>query len=126
MANLVVVSKVKKFIKDNTDLSTSANFIDKISSELENELKHGIETAQGQKRKTVMGRDLTLYKDGEKADTVLVVASKVKSYIKDTSGLSTSSQVFDQLTFWVENKCKEAAENAKKDGRKTVMDRDLH
>lgn len=57
---------------------------------------------------------------------VLVVASKLKKYIKGTAGMNTSSSVFDVLSGKVRQLCEEAIENAKKDGRKTVMDRDFN
>lgn len=56
----------------------------------------------------------------------LVVASKVKKMIKSKSGLSTSANVMEKLTEVVERECERAVENAKRDGRKTVMDRDFH
>ncbi len=55
---------------------------------------------------------------------VLVVASKVKNHIK-AAGLNTSSAVMDVLSEKVRQLCEMAIENAKKDGRKTVMDRDF-
>ena len=56
---------------------------------------------------------------------VLVVVSKLKNYIKSTAGLNTSGDVPSVLTKAVEILCQEAIENAKKDGRKTVMERDF-
>jgi len=56
---------------------------------------------------------------------VLVVASKIKKYIKDQSGMSTSSTVMEALTKKVQSACDEAIEAAKRDKRKTVMDRDF-
>lgn len=55
----------------------------------------------------------------------LVVVSKVKAFIKNKSGLSTSAAVMGVLTKIVEEACTKAIENAKNDGRKTVMDRDF-
>ncbi len=56
----------------------------------------------------------------------LVVVSKVKAFIKEKSGgLNTSGSVADVLTKMVEAACLKAIENAKSDGRKTVMDRDF-
>ena len=57
---------------------------------------------------------------------VLVVASKVKKYIKDKSEMSTSGSVMDALTRIVMHECDKAIENAQKQKRKTVMDRDFH
>ena len=56
---------------------------------------------------------------------VLVVASKVKSYIKSKAGLNTSQAVMEALTARVRQICDEAVEKAQSDGRKTVMDRDF-
>ncbi len=55
----------------------------------------------------------------------LVVASKIKSFIKKHSEMSTSASVMDALTKIVEEECVKAIENARKDKRKTVMDRDF-
>jgi len=55
----------------------------------------------------------------------LVVVSKVKAFIKKNSELSTSASVIYVLTKIVETACLKAIENAKNDGRKTVMDRDF-
>jgi histone H3/H4 len=56
---------------------------------------------------------------------VLVVVSKLKNYIKDTSGLNTSGSVATALSEIVRKMCSDAIERAKNDGRKTVMDRDF-
>jgi histone H3/H4 len=56
---------------------------------------------------------------------ILVVASKLKGYIRETSGMSTSANVLDRLSDMMRTLCDRAIENAKRDGRKTVMDRDF-
>ena len=56
---------------------------------------------------------------------VLVVVSKLKNYIRATSGMNTSGGVAATLSTLVKALCKQAVENAKKDGRKTVMERDF-
>jgi histone H3/H4 len=56
---------------------------------------------------------------------VLVVASKVKTYIKEKAGMNTSATVMEALTKVVERACDKAVENAKNEKRKTVMDRDF-
>jgi histone H3/H4 len=55
----------------------------------------------------------------------LVVVSKLKSYVKNTTGLSTSADVPMVLSQAMKSLIEEAAENAKKDGRKTLMERDF-
>jgi histone H3/H4 len=62
--------------------------------------------------------------DSNKKETLIVV-SKLKKYIKEESGLNTSSNLMDALSERIRGICKTAIENAKSDGRKTVMDRDL-
>ena len=56
---------------------------------------------------------------------VLVVASKLKNYIREKSGMNTSGAVVDALSEKIRALCDSAIENAKRDGRKTVMDRDF-
>jgi histone H3/H4 len=59
-----------------------------------------------------------------KSDT-LVVASKLKAYIREKSGMNTSAAVVDVLSTKLRGLCDQAIERAKSDGRKTVMDRDF-
>ena len=59
------------------------------------------------------------------ADETLVVASKVKAYIKSRGGMNTSAVAIDALSARVRQLCDQAIEAARKDGRKTVKDRDL-
>ena len=56
---------------------------------------------------------------------LLVVASKVKKYVKEKSQMNTSANTMAALTDLVAKACDLAIENAKADGRKTVMDRDF-
>jgi histone H3/H4 len=56
---------------------------------------------------------------------VLVVASKVKKYIKDKADMNTSASTIEALSEAVAKLCDQAIENARTDGRKTVKDRDV-
>lgn len=56
---------------------------------------------------------------------VLVVASKVKKYISDRSQMNTSASSFDALSDRIRQICDQSIQNARADGRKTVMDRDV-
>jgi len=56
---------------------------------------------------------------------VLVVVSKLKKYVKDKAGLNTSGNVAEKLSEKIRVLTDEAIENAKRDGRKTIMDRDF-
>ena len=55
----------------------------------------------------------------------LVVASKVKTYIKSKAGMSTSANVMAKLSEIVARECDKAIEVAQSSKRKTVMDRDF-
>jgi histone H3/H4 len=56
---------------------------------------------------------------------VLVVASKVRSYIKEKGECNTASETIDALSGAVEKVLDKAIEAAKAQGRKTVMARDI-
>ena len=59
-------------------------------------------------------------------EEVLVVVSKLKNYIRAASGMNTSGGVAPVLSTLVKGLCDKAIENAKKEGRKTVMERDFN
>ena len=125
MESLIVISKVKKFIKEKADMNTSANFFGPLNEDIIKACRDAMAHTQKLGRKTVMGKDFNLYVEKSDIEEALVVASKVKKLIKDEAGLSTSSQAIDQLTVRVQTVCLKAIENAKADKRKTVMDRDF-
>ena len=125
MESLIVISKVKKFIKEKADMNTSANFFAPLNEDIIKACRDAMAHTKKLGRKTVMGKDFNLYVEKTEIDEALVVASKVKKLIKDEAGLSTSSQAIDQLTVRVQTVCLKAIENAKADKRKTVMDRDF-
>jgi len=56
---------------------------------------------------------------------VLIVASKMKKYVKARSGMNTSDRVLEALSDIVRRKCDAAIRRAAEDGRKTVLDRDF-
>ena len=60
----------------------------------------------------------------EKGD-ILVVVSKVKKFIRGQSGLNTSQCCVDALSRKIADLCNQAITNARNDGRKTVMGRDI-
>lgn len=57
---LVVTSKVKKFIKEKSEMNTSAETIDILSKAIERLCLKGIESAKADGRKTVMARDIII------------------------------------------------------------------
>ena len=56
---------------------------------------------------------------------ILIVASKLKAYIRARSGMNTSESVLAELSERVRDLCDNAIGRAKDDGRKTIMDRDF-
>jgi hypothetical protein len=56
---------------------------------------------------------------------VLVIASRLKDYVQAKSEFNTSQSVMDVLSDHLRVVCDRAIENARADGRKTVMDRDF-
>ena len=56
---------------------------------------------------------------------ILIVASKLKSYVKDRYDINTSAGVMDKLSDLVRELTDRAVSNAKAEGRKTLMDRDF-
>jgi histone H3/H4 len=63
--------------------------------------------------------------DSNNEKEILVVASKLKKYIRSTAGMSTAANVAPALSDTIRNLCDQAIEKAKADRRKTVMDRDF-
>lgn len=56
---------------------------------------------------------------------ILIVASKLKSYIKEKHDMNTSAGVMDKLSELVRQLADQAVVRARQDGRKTLMDRDF-
>ena len=63
--------------------------------------------------------------DANDSKEVLVVVSKLKNYIKSSAGMNTSGNVAPAISEMIRKMCDRAVENAKGDGRKTLMDRDF-
>jgi hypothetical protein len=62
---------------------------------------------------------------GEVPHEVLIVASKLKQYVRARSGMNTSDSVMEVLSRRVRALCDDAIQRAREDGRKTIMDRDF-
>jgi len=63
--------------------------------------------------------------EGESGSDVLIVASKLKKYVRERSGMNTSDAVMAVLSDHVRDLCREAIRQAGQDGRRTVLDRDF-
>lgn len=68
--------------------------------------------------------DLTSSND-ELPKDILIVVSKLKAYIKAKADMNTSADVSEVLSKIVRRYCNDAIEQARQDGRKTVMGRDF-
>ncbi len=71
-------------------------------------------------------RAATTENSADNETEILIVASKLKAYIKSRSDLNTSASVMERLSDMVRLLSDQAIDNARRDGRKTVMDRDYH
>jgi hypothetical protein len=58
-------------------------------------------------------------------EEILVIASRLKDYIRARSGMNTSDAVLEPLSELLRRACDEAIRNAGREGRKTVLERDL-
>ena len=56
---------------------------------------------------------------------ILVIVSKLKTYIRSASGMNTAGNVAPALSNAIRRLCDQAIAKARSDGRKTVMDRDF-
>ena len=56
---------------------------------------------------------------------VLIVASRLKDYVRERAGFNTSEGVLEPLSILVRRVCDQAIENARREGRRTVLDRDV-
>ncbi len=70
-------------------------------------------------------RQMALQAQGPESKDVLVVASKLKRYIKDRAGMNCSADVLDALSDYVRYQCNDAIDRARNDGRKTVKGKDF-
>ena len=78
-----------------------------------------------QRRRVVVGGASAGGGSSKEDDDVLVVASKIRKYVHDRSGMNTSASFYAALSDKLRALCEIAMETARADGRKTVMDRDL-
>jgi histone H3/H4 len=56
---------------------------------------------------------------------VLIVTSRLKDYVRARAGFSSSDRVLGPLSEIVRRVCDEAIANASREGRKTILDRDI-
>ncbi len=133
---LVVVSKLKEFVRQRSGMKVSDQVSLALSDYLRELADRGILAARSDGRKTVLDRDIAgLFPtranpsgdqdQAEPAWEVLVVVSKLKKYIRARAGMNTSDAVARVLTDELRRVSTEAIRAAGADERRTVMDRDV-
>lgn len=122
---LVVVSRLKDFIKaESNGMSTSDQVLVPMSNHVRRLADLGIETARKHDRKTLLDRDIPRLGPSASSE-VLVVVSKLKDYVRRASDLRTSDDVAVAISHELRRLALFAIENARRDGRKTVLGRDV-
>ncbi len=61
----------------------------------------------------------------EPREEVLIVASRLKDYVRAKAGFNTSDRVLEPLSEIVRRVCDRAIDHAAREGRRTVLDRDI-
>ncbi len=120
---LIVVSKLKAYVKEAHGMSTSGTVPAVLTDYVKKICAKGADAAQNAKRKTIMDRDFE--NASSDSGSSLVVVSKLKAYVKEEHGMSTSGAVPAVLTSYVKQLCSHAVEAAQSAKRKTIMDRDF-
>ncbi len=122
---LVVVSRLKDFIKSASNgMSTSDQVLQPFSVHVRRLADAAIEEARRNSRKTLLGRDVPRPGPQGTGD-VLVVVSRLKEYVRARSDMRTSDEVPAVISNELRRIAHFAIETARKDGRKTVMGRDV-
>jgi hypothetical protein len=85
-----------------------------------------VRIAQGERRRRrIVPTAHSPNRASEVSGEVLIVGSRLKEYIRARSGFNTSDRVLGPLSDMVRRVCDQAIETARRDGRRTVLDRDV-
>ena len=83
-------------------------------------------SAGPRKRTLVRPPEAARPKDSGPPREVLLIASRLKQYVRSKSGgFNTSDRALDPLSDLVRQICDQAIDNARREGRMTVLDRDI-
>jgi hypothetical protein len=85
----------------------------------------GATTAPRPKKRTIASTPSPAAPRDDVPREVLIIGSRLKTYIKARYGFNLSDRVLGPLSDIVRQACDEAASNARRDERKTVLDRDV-
>lgn len=80
--------------------------------------------ARASRRRIVPSTASSASRDGVPRE-ILIVANRLKDYVRARSGYNTSERVLGPLSDHVRRICDEAMQNAAREGRRTVLDRDI-
>jgi hypothetical protein len=83
------------------------------------------ENLNPERRRIIPAQSSPTHSSNQIPKDILIVASKLKDYIRARSDMNTSATVMDILSDIVRNECDKAIESARQEGRKTVLDRDF-
>ncbi|HEY4223007.1 MAG TPA: hypothetical protein VGO62_16735 [Myxococcota bacterium] len=124
---LIVASRLKEFIKGaSSGMSTSDQVLGPLSGHVRKMLDAGLASAAQHQRKTLLGRDIPKPAPGGNNDDVLVIVSRVKDYVRERStDMRTSDEVPPVLSEELRRLSRVAIEQARRNGRKTVLGRDI-
>ena len=76
-------------------------------------------------RRRIVRNEPSARTGNETPGEILIVASRLKEYIRAKAGFNTSDRVLAPLSDLVRRLCDEAIKNASREGRTTVLDRDI-
>ncbi len=79
----------------------------------------------GGKRRIIRSTDSAATSTASAPTEVLIVASRLKDYIRSQSGFNTSDKALGPLSDIVRRVADEAIRHARSEGRQTVLDRDI-
>jgi histone H3/H4 len=82
-------------------------------------------TAPRLRKRTLPSAPAKRQAQGEAPEEMLVIASRLKDYVRARSGFNTSERVLGPLSDIIRQVAEQAMENAERDGRQTVLDRDI-
>ena len=81
--------------------------------------------SEQRRRRRIARNEPSARTGGDTSGEVLIVASRLKEYIRAKAGFNTSDRVLSPLSDIVRRLCDEAIRNASREGRMTVLDRDI-
>ena len=122
------VSSCRKYAYCSVDCwSRHESVMGHMSAFAEEETAPRSDVKQRPKRRIIVsGEKSTLSSSlGAYEKDILIVASKLKKYVKDRHDLNTSANVMDRLSDLVRELVDGAVTSARQEGRKTLMDRDF-